>query len=488
MMEAGSAPAQRWGGRKATGALNPQNSASIHPAPLGQGDRLIKQAINTFARGRWALPAVLASTLIAVAVNETTYQHSRFTLARGIALTDARIQAAHTLQILSDAEINARAFLISEQAADVSAYRQAARALPAVQEGAFKLIAKADPQHVVSVDKVRSQIGDRLVTLERWMSLAAAGELYQARQLAGSDLGRLRLAELRQEFDQVLGRAAAVQEVARSSLYDAMMLNRVALHAMVLLAMLGLMLFMRQLRRSDRQLAQEQLRLEHQISERTAELRELAGHLVGAREDERGRVARELHDEMGGLLTAMKLEFARLRRVPDLPAAARERVAGIEARLNDGIALKRRIVENLRPSSLDQLGLCVALEMLCGDVAANLGIVMHKHLESVQLDKDAELTVFRLVQESLTNVSKYAEAREVVVTLRTVGQHARITVQDNGIGFDLAAVPPGHHGLLGMRVRVESHAGTLKINSAPGRGTLIMAELPISKSQPADEA
>ena len=452
---------------------------------------MIKQAINTFARGRWALPAVLASTLIAVAVNEITYQHSHFTLARGIALTDARIQAAHTLQILSDAEINARAFLISEQAADVSAYRQAARALPAVQEGAFKLIAKiakADPQRVVSVDKVRSQIGDRLVTLERWMSLAAAGELYQARQLAGSDLGRLRLAELRQEFDQVLGRAAAVQEVARSSLYDAMMLNRVALHAMVLLAMLGLMLFMRQLRQSDQQLAQEQLRLEHQISERTAELRELAGHLVGAREDERGRVARELHDEMGGLLTAMKLEFARLRRVPDLPAAARERVAGIEARLNDGIALKRRIVENLRPSSLDQLGLCVALEMLCGDVAANLGIVMHKHLESVQLDKDAELTVFRLVQESLTNVSKYAEAREVVVTLRTVGQHARITVQDNGIGFDLAAVPPGHHGLLGMRVRVESHAGTLKINSAPGRGTLIMAELPTSKSQPADEA
>ena len=452
---------------------------------------MIKQAINTFARGRWALPAVLASTLIAVAVNETTYQHSHFTLARGIALTDARIQAAHTLQILSDAEINARAFLISEQAADVSAYRQAARALPAVQEGAFKLIAKiakADPQRVVSVDKVRSQIGDRLVTLERWMSLAAAGELYQARQLAGSDLGRLRLAELRQEFDQVLGRAAAVQEVARSSLYDAMMLNRVALHAMVLLAMLGLMLFMRQLRQSDQQLAQEQLRLEHQISERTAELRELAGHLVGAREDERGRVARELHDEMGGLLTAMKLEFARLRRVPDLPAAARERVAGIEARLNDGIALKRRIVENLRPSSLDQLGLCVALEMLCGDAAANLGIVIHKHLESVQLDKDAELTVFRLVQESLTNVSKYAEAREVVVTLRTVGQHARITVQDNGIGFDLAAVPPGHHGLLGMRVRVESHAGTFKINSASGRGTVIMAELPISKSQPADEA
>ncbi len=441
---------------------------------------MFKQAIDTFARGRWALPAVLVMGLVALSVNESTYQHSHYTLTRGIALTDARIQAAHTLQVLSDAETNARAFLISEQPADVSAYRQAARALPAAQEGAFRLIAQVDPERTVSVDKVRSQIDERLLTLERWMTLAAAGQRSQAQQLAGSDLGRARFAELRQEFDQVLGRAASVQQVARRSLYDAMMLNRVALHGMVLLAMVGLVLFMRQLRQTDLQLAQEQLRLEHQIGARTAELRELAGHLVDAREDERGRVARELHDEMGGLLTAMKLEFARLRRVPDLPTAARERVAGIEARLNDGIALKRRIVENLRPSSLDQLGLCVALEMLCTDTANNLGIAVHRHLESVPLDKDAELTVYRLVQESLTNISKYAQAREVVVRLETVGQHARVTVQDNGRGFQTAAVPAGHHGLLGMRVRVESHAGSLTIDSAPGSGTTIRAELPVS--------
>ena len=441
---------------------------------------MFKQAIDTFARGRWALPAVLALALAAAVVNESTYQHSHSTLAGGIALVDARIQAARTLQVLTDAEANARAFLISEQAADVSAFRQAAVELPAAQEGAFKLIAQIAPEHKVSVDKVRSQITARLQTLDSWMSLAADGQRSRAQQLAGSDQGRLRFVELRQEFNIVLDRAAAVQEVARSSLYDAMMLNRLALHGMVLLTVLALLLFMRQLHQSDRQLAQEQLRLEGQISARTAELRELAGHLVGARENERGRVARELHDEMGGLLTAMKLEFARLRRVPDLPAAARERVAGIEARLNDGIALKRRIVENLRPSSLDQLGLCVALEMLCVDTAANLGIPVHKHLQTVQLDKDAELTVYRLVQESLNNISKYAKAREVVVNLEPLAGAVRVTVQDNGLGFDVEAVPPGHHGLLGMRVRLESHAGKLTIDSASGRGTIIRAELPVS--------
>lgn len=451
---------------------------------------MIKQAIDTFARGRWALPAVVLLGLAAVVVNESTYQHSHYTLMRGIALTDARIQAARTLQVLTDAETNARAFLLSEQAADVAAYRQAAQSLPAAEEGVFKLIAQMDPERSVSVATVRAQIGDRLQTLERWMNLASVGQRSLAQQLAGSDQGRLRFAELRLEFDRVLMRAAEVQEVARSSLYDAMMLNRVALHTMVLLSVLALVLFTRQLRHSDEQQAQEQLRLERQISARTAELRELAGHLVAAREDERGRVARELHDEMGGLLTAMKLEFARLRRVPDLPGAARERVAGIEARLNDGIALKRRIVENLRPSSLDQLGLCAALEMLCVDTAANLGIPVRHHLQPVQLDKEAELTVYRLVQESLTNISKYAKAREVIVNLEPAGstpnETVQVTVRDDGLGFNIAAVPAGHHGLLGMRVRVESHAGTLTIDSAPGHGTVVRAALPVSGQPMAD--
>lgn len=445
---------------------------------------MIRQSIDTFARGRWALPLVLLLALAGVAVNESTYQHSHYTLERGIALTDARIQAARTLQVLTDAETSARAFLISQQAADNAAFQQTARALPGAEEGVFKLIEQVDPRRNVPVAPLRAQIADRLQTLQRWVNLVEVGQLSQAQQLAGSDQGRLRFAELRQKFDEVLERAAAVQEVARGSLFGAMMLNRVALHALVLLSVLALVLFMRQLRHSDEQQAQEHLRLERQINARTAELRELAGHLVDAREDERGRVARELHDEMGGLLTAMKLEFARLRRVPDLPAAARERVASIEARLNDGIVLKRRIVENLRPSSLDHLGLCAALGMLCVDTAANLGIPVRHHLQPVQLDKEAELTVYRLVQESLTNISKYAKAREVTVNLEPVGaapcETAQVTVRDDGLGFDVAAVPAGHHGLLGMRVRVESHSGTLTIDSAPGRGTLVRATLPLS--------
>ena len=116
--------------------------------------------------------------------------------------------------------------------------------------------------------------------------------------------------------------------------------------------------------------------------------------------------------------------------------------------------------------------------MLCEDAAGRLGIAVNTQLAPVTLDKDAELTVYRLVQESLTNVQKYAKAHEVHVVLEQEGDTVRVSVQDDGRGFDIDSVPSGHHGLLGMRVRVESHAGQLNIRSSARDGTRVEAELP----------
>ncbi|MGE0099327.1 MAG: ATP-binding protein [Hydrogenophaga sp.] len=443
---------------------------------------MLKSSIERVARTRYVIPIVLAVAVITIAVNESTYQHSRNSLESGITLTDARLQALRTLQALTDAETAARAYLINGQEVYRTDYREAIEALNVAQQGAFQYIADADPRRTVSVGAVRQRIQNRVTALEEWMTTTERGQRTRAHVLASSDRSRQAYVELRQEFDHVLDRAAAVQQSARLSLFDAMMLNRLALHVLVLVAVMALLMFMRQLREIDERKARESQVLELEIAVRTAELRELAGHLVNTREDERGRVARELHDEMGGLLTAMKLEMARLRRVPDLPAAARERMGGIEKRLNEGIAVKRRIVENLRPSSLEQLGLIAALEVLCQDVSSSLGIPVLPQLEAVELDRDAELTVYRVVQESLTNISKYAHARHAWVSLKRQEGQARLLVRDDGQGFDLAQVPTGHHGLLGMRVRVESHAGKLTITSAPGQGTRVAMELPLAAS------
>lgn len=440
---------------------------------------MIKSSIERVVRTRYVMPVVVALAVITVAVNESTYQHSHATLERGISLTDAHLKAANTLQALTDAETAARAYLLNGNATDLDAYRNSLAELDEVQRGAFQLIASVDPQRIVSVEAVRTRIADRVAEMDEWVAAVGQGQRVRARTLASSDRGRADLAELRQDFDAVLERAEAVQNTARASLFDAIMLNRLALHLAVVVSLVALGLFLRQLREIDAQKARESEYLAHQIALRTAELRELAGYLVNTREDERSRLARELHDEMGGLLTAMKLELARLRRVPEVPAVALQRASGIEQRLNESIAVKRRIVENLRPSSLDQLGLVAALEVLCEDAATSLNIPVVHTLSAVSLDKESELTVYRLVQESLTNISKYARARHVWVNLEPRDNRAVVTVRDDGKGFEVNDVGAGHHGLTGMRVRVEAHAGRLTIASSPGQGTRISAELPL---------
>jgi len=197
-------------------------------------------------------------------------------------------------------------------------------------------------------------------------------------------------------------------------------------------------------------------------------------------------LARELHDELGALLTAAKLDVARLksRLGATVTADATERLAHLNETLNGGIALKRRIIEDLRPSSLSNLGLVAALEILLREFAARSEIKVIDDLASVELDAAAQLTVYRLVQEALTNVVKYAKARELVVTLEPIqGGGARIAVKDDGIGFDTDVPRLARHGLIGMRYRVEAEGGTMQLVSSPGAGTLIEATLPAPRPE-----
>jgi signal transduction histidine kinase len=441
---------------------------------------MLKRYIETVARGRFMLPLVAVFAFAGVAINESTYRNARNGLDGGIALTDARVKSAAVLQALSDHEMATRQYLITGQPTEAERQHSTAKALTRVQTDAFDSVARLDAAGLIATDKLRSLIEEQRATFDGWLQMAARGRLDDALRASVADDSRRRHDELRSEFNAVLQRAADVQQTGRASLYDALMLNRVAIHLLMALAVIALFLFTRQLIESDRHEAQEQQHLTVLVNERTAQLRELAGHLVTAREGERARVARELHDELGGLLTSMKLEFARLRRVTDMPQSAGARLATLETRLNEGIALKRRIIENLHPSSLDQLGLVSALEMLCSDVAESLGVPVHTRLAEVNVGKDVELTIYRLVQESLTNISKYAQCREVTVSLRTDADRVQVEIEDDGRGFDSTSVKLGSHGLLGMRVRVESHAGTLSIRSAPGRGTSVKAELPVA--------
>jgi signal transduction histidine kinase len=209
---------------------------------------------------------------------------------------------------------------------------------------------------------------------------------------------------------------------------------------------------------------------------------ELASHLQRTRETERAALARELHDELGAILTAARLDTAWLLAQPGCadPAIA-QRLQALQRLLAQGIGLKRRIVEDLHPTVLTHLGLVPALEQLLASHRERFTGRMDVEIDpTVELSGDAALALYRIVQESLTNILKYSQARHVRIALRRARGRVELVVEDDGRGFDPEAVGSGRHGLAGMRHRMLAVRGRLQIASAPGAGTEIRASLPAS--------
>ncbi|WP_284615307.1 sensor histidine kinase [Aquabacterium humicola] len=269
-----------------------------------------------------------------------------------------------------------------------------------------------------------------------------------------------------------------------------------SLAALSAASLIALVLFLRQTaaltrreHEAQQQMASANDRLQLEVLQRTAQLTDLTHHLQTAREDERNRLARELHDELGSLLTSARLDAARIKsRLGGAAPEAQERLAHLVETLNSIAAMKARIIENLRPSALTMLGLPTTLEILCREFADASGIDVHRTIEPLRLRPNAELVVYRLVQEALTNISKYAQARNVWISLALHEGAVLASVRDDGIGFDTHTATRAAYGLVGMRYRVAAEGGTLAIESSPGHGALILVTLPPSTLAPAGGA
>ena len=285
------------------------------------------------------------------------------------------------------------------------------------------------------------------------------------------------------------GASGAALAERHQELLRALLIGRIGVALLSTVSLLALIMVMRQGQvLADQQLVQKRLavaerdRLEIEVRERTAQLTELALHLQTAREDERQRLARDLHDELGALLTSAKLDAARIRsRLAGTAPEALERLSHLVGKLDGGIALGRKIIEDLRPSTLGHLGLVPTLEILLREFAERSGTQVHTTLAPVRLSAAAELVVYRIVQESITNVSKYAGANQVWISLAGVGGWVMLSVRDDGTGFDTRQRPGSAFGLLGMRFRIEAEGGALTLVSAPGQGTCIDVRLPESQ-------
>jgi signal transduction histidine kinase len=215
--------------------------------------------------------------------------------------------------------------------------------------------------------------------------------------------------------------------------------------------------------------------------DRTRELSALSNHLQALSEREKSELARKLHDELGGLLTAAKMDLSWLQSRLE-GAAIQERLAQLGGVLDEAMDLKRRVVEELRPSLLDHFGLPTAVRAYIESTCTKAGLTSQFHSEHCceSLPKDMAIALFRVVQEGLSNIVQHAQAKTVKLELTGNERRCTVTLIDDGQGFD-ADSPQFRwsHGLMGMRQRVEALGGELQIESRVGEGTQVRVVVPI---------
>jgi signal transduction histidine kinase len=236
--------------------------------------------------------------------------------------------------------------------------------------------------------------------------------------------------------------------------------------------------------------ALERHRVEDQLRQSTAQLRALSGHLERVREEERTRIARELHDELGQMLTGLRLNVSWLsKRLGDAgqienTSPLLEKTRSMTALIDRTIVAVRRLISELRPAVLDHLGLVAALEWQAGEFQQRTGIRCEFvcPLKKVTLSSAGTTAFFRILQEALTNVTRHAKAAKVTIRLEQEGDALRLAVEDNGRGImEQEAAGLSSFGLIGLRERVSLLGGKMVLQGYPGKGTTLTAQIPLPR-------
>jgi signal transduction histidine kinase len=236
------------------------------------------------------------------------------------------------------------------------------------------------------------------------------------------------------------------------------------------------------------QVSQARQSLEQKVIESgkmNEQLRNLTAHLQNIREEERIHIAREMHDELGQLLTAFKMDVSGLQKklaaTPD--ESLRQKLKDMSKLIDDSVGFVRKIASELRPSVLDDFGLIPALQWHSEEFEKRFNIQVEFKSSTKELKTSSVIAtgLFRMYQETLTNVARHADATKVSTQFQVSDQQVQLSVQDNGKGFDMR----GHNqrqtlGLLGMKERAAMIGGKLEIISTPGRGTSVNIKVPLS--------
>lgn len=444
------------------------------------------------ATRQFLILGLLLASVIVLFIAAESGQRQLTEASRRVEKAARREHALGSLQeILSRAESDQRGYVLLGDSTYLASYQECQGRYPAALQSLTGEFADADAEeraHVAEVVRLSHAEFDEM------------GESLQQYRSSGRSAAIAVIRADERTMREIIGRIADIEATEADDMVAASRswridrwLNlgiRIAIAAATLLLVILLarqvLNYMRSREREAEEFAEREARLERVVMRRTQDLSELSTQLQTVSEKERAALARELHDELGGLLVAARMDVSWLEeKLPSTDPDVQSHFKRVHEALHAGVELKRRVVESLRPTLLDNLGLFAALRWQVGDLCGRAGLHYTERYPKAEFDliPEASIAIFRVVQESLTNIIKHAKARNVEVAVDLQGdQWLAISVKDDGVGLPVdrrRAVRS--HGLAAMRHRVTGLGGEWRIVPRARGGTEVEVRLPLTR-------
>ena len=446
--------------------------------------------------GRWyaAIPpflivSFLAALLLATGAGQARLQEANQRLQKSA----ARQQTVDELNISLARSVAAqRGFLLTGDSKYVDSYDKAVAEVEPRLERLRATYAAADASPA-GVRDLQVLVGKRLADLSMILTLQQKEGTAAAINLMKTSVGRDAGEAIGDILNQLRDREVAEHAAAAAYWSAAVTLSRWitiagSIFYILLVTVISRLVFLDMRKRTllTAELRDQKLQLEQEVEQRTRELVELSTHLQNVAEREKAGLARELHDELGGLLVGARMEISWVEQHfakddPDL----RNRLTRVQMNLAAGVDLKRRIIEELRPTLLDNVGLFAALRWLLKETCANAGLACVESYpdEEPRFKSEASIALFRIAQEAFSNVLKHSKARTVDISLDMDDETLLMRIADDGVGIPAGRLNAiGSHGLASMRHRIRALGGRLDVRGPASGGTMLIVQIPVANA------
>jgi signal transduction histidine kinase len=394
------------------------------------------------------------------------------------------------MALITDAESGQRGYLLTGDSAYLQPYTDAKPKVEAALERVQEAYDSDDGNP--ELHELRLLTAQKLGELEDTLALFNHRGAAPAINVVRTDVGRRTMNQIsnlvstmRQEAKKDLAEASAQWQADFRTSRWAAALGVIFNIGLVLLTTRLVYVDMRRRARQATDLRDQTLELERQVGERTRELTALSTHLQGVSEQEKSALSRELHDELGGLLVAARMDLSWLQqRLPTSDPSIEQRFKRIHESLSAGVDLKRRVVEELRPTLLDNMGLFAALRWQFKETCRRTGLECTESIPDAELkfNPEAAIGIFRIAQEALTNILKHAEATSADLAIAIEDDTFVLKISDDGKGIPSNRLKTDtSHGLASMRHRIAALGGRWDLSSPASGGTIVTARIPLSR-------